>query len=165
MAYRVVEMQRRHGQAVLAIINHYIINDFAAFPEQPVGIAFFEGMLRRASGYPALVVKKGRSAEVGFGLLTPHHIVPTFRRTAEISYFLHPDHTRHGLGSLLLSRLLAEGQPKGVDNVLARISSHNQASLAFHQKHGFTLCGRFRRAGRKFGRDFDEVWMQKLLPA
>lgn len=36
-------------------------------------------------------------------------------------------------------------------------------SLAFHRKHGFEDCGRFKGVGRKFGEDFDIVWMQRHL--
>jgi len=51
----------------------------------------------------------------------------------------------------------------GVDCLLANISSHNEQSLDFHRKMGFQQCGRFRRVGKKFGKDFDVIWMQKLL--
>lgn len=36
-------------------------------------------------------------------------------------------------------------------------------SIRFHSKKGFEICGRFRRVGIKNGRDFDLVWMQKML--
>ena len=59
--------------------------------------------------------------------------------------------------------LESEARQRGIDTILANISSHNEQSLAFHAGHGFTECGRFRRAGRKFEKDFDIVWMQKFL--
>jgi L-amino acid N-acyltransferase YncA len=30
-------------------------------------------------------------------------------------------------------------------------------------KNGFRECGRFLKIGRKFGEDFDAVWLQKRL--
>jgi L-amino acid N-acyltransferase YncA len=50
-----------------------------------------------------------------------------------------------------------------VDTILASISSRNDGSIRFHKKNGFRECGRFRRVGRKFGQDFDIVWMQLRL--
>jgi phosphinothricin acetyltransferase len=86
-----------------------------------------------------------------------------FLRTAEVSYFVAPDRTGQGLGSTLLAFLEGEAPKMGVDSLLADISSLNEGSIRFHLAHGFKECGRFKRVGRKFGRDFDQVWMQKLL--
>jgi phosphinothricin acetyltransferase len=51
-----------------------------------------------------------------------------------------------------------------VDTILAHTSSRNTASIRFHRKHGFRECGRLRRVGRKFGKDFDVIWVQLHLP-
>ncbi|MGD0951544.1 MAG: hypothetical protein ABR985_03985 [Methanotrichaceae archaeon] len=51
----------------------------------------------------------------------------------------------------------------GIVTVLASISSLNQASLAFHKKNGFVECGRFVGIGRKMGKGFDVVWMQRMV--
>ncbi len=51
----------------------------------------------------------------------------------------------------------------GIDSLLVNISSRNRESLGFHLKNGFRECGRFLKVGRKFGEDFDAVWMQKQL--
>jgi phosphinothricin acetyltransferase len=61
----------------------------------------------------------------------------------------------------MLSRLAEEAGRMGIDSLVASISSENPESIAFHVKNGFRECGRFDRAGRKNGREFDIVWMQK----
>ncbi|MEW6380946.1 MAG: N-acetyltransferase family protein [bacterium] len=68
-----------------------------------------------------------------------------------------------GIGTALLRRLLDEGKSQGIRTVLANISSLNEASIRFHQKHGFVECGRFKAVCRKNGQFFDTVWMQKML--
>ncbi len=92
-----------------------------------------------------------------------HHPTPAFAQTAEVTYFIHPDHTGKGLGKRLLGFLEKGALEKGITNLLASISSLNPGSVEFHQKHGFTECGRFRKVGKKKGREFDTVWMQKRL--
>jgi L-amino acid N-acyltransferase YncA len=47
--------------------------------------------------------------------------------------------------------------------LLARISSLNEESIHFHRNNDFTECGRFRKIGRKKDREFDVVYMQKML--
>jgi len=50
-----------------------------------------------------------------------------------------------------------------IKTLLASISSRNKESIAFHKKHGFIECGRFKDIGRKRGKPFDVVWMQKVI--
>ena len=117
-----------------------------------------------SSGYPAVAATVDGTGEVaGFTFLHPHHPAATFRRTAEVTTFLRPLHTRRGLGTLILDRLEKEARPLGADRLLASVPSRNEASLRFHTKHGFVECGRFREIGRKHGVDFDVVWLEKRL--
>jgi len=148
---------------VIDIFNHYIANSEAAFPDAPFPYAAFDHLLKLANGFPAYAVLTDEERVAGFGMIRPHHPLPTFSGTAEISCFLHPDFCRCGAGSLLFGRLLEEGAKKGLTSLLAGITATNEASLNFHRKHGFVECGRFKSVFRKNGRDLDVVWMQKML--
>lgn len=150
-------------QAVIDIFNHYIQHSPAAYPEAPVPYEFYDSLLRLTTGYPALAVKDGAGRTVGFGMLRAHHPASSFSTTAEIGYFLLPEFTRQGIGTALLKTLLAAGKARGIHNVLASISSLNEASICFHLRHGFTEVGCFRGIGTKHGQVFDVVWMQKTL--
>jgi phosphinothricin acetyltransferase len=152
-----------HGRPVIDIFNHYIEHTFAAFLESPVPYAFFNVLLKTAEGYPSAVVKTETGEVVGFGFLRPHSPIPTMAGTAEISYFLHPDHCGRGTGGILLNHLLDAAVLKGIHTVLAAVSAVNEPSLRFHRGHGFTECGRFREVFRKKGRLVDTVWMQRML--
>jgi L-amino acid N-acyltransferase YncA len=145
--------------AVAAIFNHYVKTSPAAYPEDPVAESFFRDRHNAALDYPFLVALDGARI-VGFGSLRSIHPAATLRRAAQLGYFLAPEHTGRGIGSLLLGALIEAGRRMGVDTFLAHISSLNDGSIRFHLRHGFTECGRFRRVGRKHGRDFDMVWMQ-----
>ena len=160
MLYRVEPIAERHRPGVIEIFNHYVVHGFAAYPDQPVSDAFFDRIREITKGYPALVVEDAGGDVIGFGLLHAYRSDTTFRRTAQISYFLCPEHTRQGLGTLLLERLKNEAKEQGIETLLANISSLNQQSLRFHRKQGFEERGRFRRVGSKHGRSFDVVWMQ-----
>jgi L-amino acid N-acyltransferase YncA len=160
MTYRLEDMTLEYSQEVIDIFNHYVSNGFAAYGDQPVEIEHFNRFLGIARGYPAMVVKDESGTVVGFAFLHPYRSESTFHRVAEITYFIHPDHTGKGLGTRILKEFVEAAKARGIDTFLASISSRNEASLRFHVKHGFEECGRFRRIGRKFGQDFDVVWMQ-----
>jgi len=44
-----------------------------------------------------------------------------------------------------------------------KISKVSNANLSFHIKNGFKECGRFQNICQKNGKDFDVIWMQKIL--
>lgn len=100
---------------------------------------------------------------IGFALLKTHNPIPVFDRTAELACFILPEYVNKGFGTLLLELLLADAKGMGIDTVLAGISSLNDESLRFHRRKGFAECGRFKKIGRKNGKDFDVVWMQKSI--
>jgi phosphinothricin acetyltransferase len=108
-----------HGRPVIDIFNHYIEHTFAAFLESPVPYAFFNVLLKTAEGYPSAAVKTETGEVIGFGFLRPHSPIPTMAGTAEISYFLHPDHCGRGVGGILLNHLLDSAVLKGIHTVLA----------------------------------------------
>lgn len=163
MSYTLETMTEVHRHAVIDIFNYFVKHTWAAYPEEPVGSGFFDYLLQVSRGYPACVVRDTTGDIAGFALLRPHLPSAAFERTAETTYFLLPEHTRRGIGSLILGRFIAEAKTIGVETVLANISSRNEVSLQFHRKMGFRECGRFSRVGRKFGEDFDVVWMQLFI--
>ena len=156
-------MAECHGRAIIDIFNYYVRQSFAAYPDQPVPYEFFGRFQQMTQGYPAYVAKVESGQVVGFGFLRPFHPAGTLQRTAEVTYFLSPEFTKQGIGTALLNRLVEEAIPRGIALLVASISSKNEESIAFHRKNGFRECGRFERAGRKYGQDFDIVWMQRQL--
>jgi phosphinothricin acetyltransferase len=163
MNYEFAPLAEADRKAVVAIFNYFVEHSFAAYPEEPVTDAFFDRILAMSQGYPALSIRAENGQVAGFGFLRAFHPAATFRRTAEIAYFLLPQHTGKGLGSRMLAQFIEKAREIGVDNLLASVSSLNEQSLRFHERSGFERCGTFRAVGRKLGRDFDIVWFQKRL--
>ena len=163
MDYSFENMGEIHREAVVDIYNYFIENSYAAYPDESFGYEIFDYFQRISDGYPAVVVKDGKGKVVGFAFLSSFHSVDTFKRTAAISYFILPQHTRKGVGRTILDQFEDECRRIGVEIILAHVSSLNKDSLMFHEANGFEECGRLRDVGRKFGRDFDVVWFQKRL--
>jgi len=149
--------------AILEIFNYYVKSSYAAYSEEPEGSRFFNRLWQIATGYPFYIAETVEGKVVGFALLHAYYGIPVFQRAARITYFIHYDYTRQGLGRLFLDRLTVDAIAMGIDCIMASISSLNEPSIKFHERNGFVECGRFKRIGRKLDTDFDEVWMQKLL--
>ncbi|AET63864.1 GNAT family N-acetyltransferase [Methanothrix harundinacea] len=150
-------------EEIVEIFNFYVDNSFAAFPEDRVPGKFFDLLMEASRGYPAFVARGARGQVLGFGLLRSHHPMPAFSRTAEITIFVHPESRGMGIGRSLALRLIDEAKGRGITSILAGISSRNDGSIAFHRRLGFRERGRFKAIGRKWGEDFDVVWMQRTL--
>jgi phosphinothricin acetyltransferase len=163
MQYRIRKVTDGDREAVVAIFNYFVERSYAAYPEKKVNLDFFDKLRQLATGYPFYVIESPREGTVGFGLMRPYLSYDTFRHSAELTYFILPEHTRKGLGLKLLRMLTKEGKALGIDNLLVHMSSRNKASIDFHRKQGFHECGRFRKIGRKFGKDFDVLWMQLTI--
>ncbi len=150
-------------EGIVAIFNHYVEHGFAAYPEQPVDGTFFDFMKKIIYGDAFFVMEAAEKTIIGFAFLKRYHAYSVFNRVAEAGYFILPAYCRTGLGTRLLNTLENEARTLGIDTLLANISSLNQPSRAFHEKHGFCECGRFQRISKKFGQDVDIVWMQKFI--
>ncbi len=154
----------KHAGRVMDIFNYYIENSFAAYPDAKLPGEFFNMFLESAKQYPAYVMKpESEDRIIGFCLLRAYNPFPSFRETAEISYFIDPECVGRGLGKKALDLLEEDAKKRGVKTLLAEISSENAASLSFHRKNGFAECGRMKEIGVKFGKHFDVVWMQKTI--
>jgi L-amino acid N-acyltransferase YncA len=150
-------------RGVVDIFNYFVENSFAAYPDTRADFSLFDFLKSMCLDGIFYAIEKPGGGVIGFGMVRPHQRSNTFRRAAELSYFIMPDHSRKGLGSRLLKVLESEAAKLGVQTVLANVSSLNDQSLNFHNKQGFKQCGRFERVGRKFDKDFDVVWMQKFI--
>jgi len=163
MDYRLEPLGPKHRLDVAHIYNVHATTGFAAYSEETVDEGFYDllkGMIRH---FPAFAVASPGEDIVGFSYMRPYSYIPALSRLARLTYFLLPEHTRHGVGATLLDRFEESAPLLGVDALIADVCSLNEASLSFHKRRGFSEAGRFARAGRKFGRDFDIVWMQKNL--
>ena len=165
--YLIREATTEDVSEMLEVFNYYVENNFAAYIETPVGPEFFQVVQSEKEQdenkhFPFYVIEE-KGKIVGIGALRPYFPFQNFRHTGVVSYFILPGHTRKGLGSRMLDKLCTEASGKKMKSLLANVSSKNEASLKFHQKHGFIECGKFREVGTKFGKYFDIVWLQKFL--
>lgn len=162
MELNIIEYDSSFRGDILDIINYFVENSFAAYPDSQLDIKWVERYETMTAQYPSYLVIDGDKA-VGFASLHSYHRYPVFSHTAEITYFILPEYTGLGLGKKLLSRLLDDANRMGITEILASISSKNEQSLKFHEKQGFRKVGEFENIGKKQGELFSIIYMQKSL--
>lgn len=100
------------------------------------------------------------------GYAYANHFRPrlAFRFCVEDSIYLHPDAKGRGLGTMLLTELMARCEAAGARQMVAVIGdSQNLGSVGVHRRLGFEHLGVIRSAGWKFERWLDVVMMQRPL--
>ena len=148
-----------------AIFNYYVAHSTCVWATVPCSEA------ERATWYeehdgsmPVLVAESGRNV-VGWGALGSVRTAYTLTGTLEDSVYVHHDFLRQGIGTRLLTELIAAARRIGLRSILANISADPTPSIRLHEKFGFQQVAHLRQVGQKFNQRFDAVYMQLLLSA
>ncbi|HYE11537.1 MAG TPA: GNAT family N-acetyltransferase [Patescibacteria group bacterium] len=158
------KMDIEHQKSIMKVFNYYIETSTSAFPASTLPEEFYLKFMEMTKGYPAYAIVNSETHEVvGFCMMRAYNPFSSFNETAEISYFISKDYVGKRIGEQCLKKLESEAKQMGIKHIIAEISSENQQSLGFHNKHGFRTCGSLKNIGNKFERNFDVVYMQKDL--
>lgn len=112
--------------------------------------------------YPYLVVEEDGSI-VGFAYAHRLGERAAYAWNAELSIYFAPGCTSRGWGSVLFWALIDLLALQGVRNAYSLITVPNEASLALHEKLGFTLMGVQKEAGYKLGAWHDVAWLRMAI--
>ncbi len=132
---------------------------------------FTQRMVNKLPRYPYIVAERGGEL-LGYAYLSPFVGRAAYDWAAETTIYLRLDCRRAGIGKRLYTALEKLARAQGIINLEACIGwtdtpdEHlTNNSAEFHAHLGYRMVGRFDKCGRKFGRWYDMVWMEKLLCA
>jgi phosphinothricin acetyltransferase len=151
--------------AIQAIYARHVLYGLATFEEVPPSI---DAMLARRAdvverGLPYLAAEIDGKV-VGYSYATAYRPRPAYRYTIEDSVYVAEGLGRRGVGSALLSALIARCEAGPWRQMLAVIgNSGNAGSIALHRRFGFQPVGTLTSVGFKLGRWVDTVLMQRPL--
>lgn len=162
---RLRDAEPRDIPAILRLYNHAVRTTTAAWTtrEETLDerITWFE--TRKDAGWPVIVAVDGNDGVLGFGSFGPFRSKEGYRKTAEHTVYVDPARYRAGIGSFLLKALMERAQAQGLHVLVGVVDGDNEASIAVHEKLGFTVSGRLPETGTKFGRWLDLVFLHKVL--
>ena len=151
--------------AINDIYNHYVRHSTCTYQEEPEPLdGRREWFSHHGDKHPVIVAEVDGQV-VGWGSLSAYHPRSAYRRTVENSVYVHHQHHRRGIGSLLLQELIARARRLGHHAIIAGIDAEQASSVALHTRFHFEKVGHFRQIGFKFGRWLDVVYMELILNA
>ncbi len=151
--------------ACRAIYAPEVLEGTASFELAPPDLA---EIVRRHEAVLAIgsvwLVAECDGAIAGYAYAGAYRPRPAYRHTLEDSVYVVRWARGHGLGRLLLERLILETASRGFREMIGIIGdSANTASIALHLGCGFRHVGTLERVGWKFDRWLDTVLTQRRL--
>ena len=152
--------------AVREIYNYYVANSTVTFDEDAMTLREWKAKFSylQKLGMPFIVAESPSGQLLGYALVAPWKPKRAYRYTVENSIYLGPAAAGKGLGRVLLGELIDRSKAAGLKEMIAVIADQGaEASIALHERFGFTEIGRMGRVGFKFDRWLGTVLLQKSL--
>jgi len=152
-------------QRITEIYNHYVRTSQATFDIVPATLEQrreWFGHYSTTGPHRVLVAEEG-SVVLGFSSSSPFRPRAAYNTSIETSVYVDPEHARRGIGAMLYARLFEDLKGEDIHRAYAGIALPNDASVALHERFGFTRIGVYTEVGRKFDRYWDVAWFEKPL--
>src|SRR5580765_7622529 len=129
------------------IYNHYVLHSTCTYQEQPEPFKGRQNWFTHHGPKHPITVAVENKKVVGWGSLSAYHARSAYRRTVENSVYVHHQHHRCGIGSLLLQELIVRARDVGHHAIIAGIDGEQAASVALHARFHFEKVGHFKQVG------------------
>lgn len=162
---RIRDGQPPDAAAVCGIYGFHVTDGAGTFEEMAPATDEIRRRMEnvRARGLPWRVAEANGSI-LGYCYASPYHSRSAYKFTLQTSVYVDRNWQHRGVGLALLNEVVAACKQLGYRQIMAAVGdSHNEAALKLHAKAGFRTIGHAVRAGVKFGRWTDVVYMQRYL--
>ena len=148
------EMQSSDWNAVAKIYAEGIATGYATFEKN---IPTYESWNNAHLPICRLVAVKNSNV-MGWAALSPVSSRCVYGGVAEVSIYVSEKYKGHGVGSMLINKLISQSEDKGFWTLQSGIFPENESSIALHKKAGFRYIGRRENVGQLNG-----IWKDNLL--
>ena len=165
-AFSIRDATERDVPDMLEIYNHYVANSTVTFDEDALTLKEMRSKFRhqRDAGYPWIVAVSPSGQVLGYANVSPWKPKAAYRYTVEDSIYLGPASTGKGLGTELMTELIAKSKAAGMKEIIAVIADKGaDASIRMHERFGFKNVGHMGKVGFKFGRWLGTYMLQRSL--
>ena len=164
------DAQPEDASRLVEIYAPYITETAVSFEyEVPTVDEFKKRIKNIKEKYPYLVCEK-EGTIVGYVYASAYSKREAYDWTVATSIYVDKKFRRMGVGALLYSQLEERLKKMGIENLLAGVAYCEgedpyltNDSYKFHTKEGYFKAGQLQDVGKKFGRYYDLLWLQKKI--
>jgi phosphinothricin acetyltransferase len=148
------------------IYNHYVRHTPITFDLAPFSAEQRRPWLEqfRDQGRHRLLVAANGSSLLGYACTHVFRTKQAYETTVETTVYCAHDARGRGVGTRLYEALFETLRGEDIHCYVAGITLPNDASVALHERFGFSRSGLMREVGRKHERYWDVAWYEKLAP-
>ncbi len=156
---------------LLDIYSYYVTETAITFEyDLPTVKEFEERIESITKKYPYLCVEKDGKI-LAYAYANTFKPRKAYQWNVEVSIYVDKSAHKQGLGRALYDALEVELKKQGIINVYACIAEPNEKedeylnfnSQKFHEHMGYKTVGTFLNCGKKFGRWYAMIWMEKVI--
>ena len=149
---------------IARIYNHYVLNTIVTFEEESVSADEIARRIEEVqSGSLPWLVAERESGIAGYAYATKWKVRRGYRFSVEVTAYVDQGCAGMGIGSRLYEKLLPMLQERHIHAAMGGIALPNEASVAFHEKFGFSKVAHFKEVGFKFNKWIDVGYWQRML--
>ena len=158
------------AKELLNIYDYYVRNTAITFEVATPSIDEFQARMKDVmQHYPYIVIERDGRIE---GYAYAHLFVgrEAYAWSCETTIYIRPEVQKCGMGRMLYEALEDRLKAMGIINLYACIADPEEEdeyltsnSTDFHKHMGYKTVGVFKNCGRKFGRWYTMIWMEKLI--
>lgn len=155
----------RDAGRMAEIFNYYVETSPVIFSETTHTAETMQAKLTAMGAgvkYP-FVVAEQEGRVVGYAYVHPWMPDPVYGRCLEVTIYLDRECRGQGVGSGLMSRLIAECRKTDAHVLVGMITGGNEPSIRMAEKAGFRHVGTVSQSGYKFGRYHDDLLFELVL--
>lgn len=155
---------------LLEIYSYYVENTAVSFEYEVPSAEEFRRRIKRTIGRYPYLVSENRGRIVGYAYADSFKERRAYDYAVETAIYIARDMRGKGLGRELYTALENALALQNIINLNACIGYTERSdpyltkdSAQFHERMGYSLAGKFRKCGYKFGRWYDMIWMEKCI--
>ena len=149
--------------ALAEIYAPYVLETDVTFDTDVPTAEWFEEKIRSITPFYPFIVACEDGEVLGYAYAHEFRPRTAFVWSVETTVYVRRERRGGGVGTALCRRLEELLKAQGVVNLYACITDTNRESVAFHERLGYGLIGRFENCGYKLGRWLGVVWLGKAL--
>ena len=156
--------------AMLAIYAPYVQKTAISFEYDVPTLEEFRQRIRRVTARYPWLVAEDNGRVVGYAYASAFHERAAYQWAVETSIYIDQRERQKGIGRLLHDALETALKQQGILNLNACIAYTETedehltlGSVYFHKRLGYQQVAHFHQCGKKFGRWYDVIWMEKII--
>lgn len=160
------------AEALLKIYSYYAEETAISFEtEAPTAEEFKRRIEKTLKNYPYIIAEQNGEI-LGYSYTSPFVGRAAYIHAAETTIYIKKDAVKKGIGKKLYKAVERISEAQNIYTLEACIGTVDRGgederltnnSAEFHSHMGYRFVGEFKKCGRKFGKWYNMIWMEKVL--